>query len=85
MTPEPFVPADEAARFLGVNRRLLLSMARAGIAGAYPLGTGDFRKIWVFRLSELAVAIGSKENNALLHCDPTQEPRYDPIRQSPLK
>jgi len=69
--PEPFVSADEAAKFLGVNRRFLLSLARRGIAGAYALGTGDFRKTWVFRLSELASAIDPK--------------RYDPIRQFPLK
>jgi hypothetical protein len=56
-TPEPFVSADVAAKLLGINRRLLLAMARRGIGGAYPLGTGDFRKTWVFRLSELVAAI----------------------------
>jgi hypothetical protein len=55
--PEAFVSADVAAKFLGINRRLLLAMARRGIEGAYPLGTGDFRKTWVFRLSELGIAI----------------------------
>ena len=55
--PEPFVSADVAAKLLGINRRLLLAMARRGIGGAYPLGTGDFRKTWVFRLSELVAAI----------------------------
>lgn len=55
--PEPFVSADAAARFLGINRRLLLAMARKGIAGAYAIGTGDFRKVWIFRLSELGIAI----------------------------
>jgi hypothetical protein len=54
---EPFVSADEAAHFLGIRRRELLSLARRGIAGAYPLGTGTLRHIWVFRLSELASAI----------------------------
>jgi hypothetical protein len=54
---EPFVSAEEAANFLGINRRFLLSLARRGIAGAYALGTGDFRKTWVFRLSELASAV----------------------------
>jgi hypothetical protein len=61
MTPEPFVPADEAARFLGITRRLLLSLARQGLSGAYPLGTGRQRNIWVFRLSELASAIAAKK------------------------
>ena len=28
-----------------------------GITGAYALGTGSKRKIWVFRLSELAASI----------------------------
>ena len=40
MTPEPFVSADEAAKFLCVKRRYLLELARRGIAGAYALGTG---------------------------------------------
>ena len=55
-TPEPFVSADEAAQFLCVKRRYLLELARRGIAGAYALGTGGKRKIWVFRLSELAAS-----------------------------
>jgi hypothetical protein len=29
--------------------------------GAYPLGTGTKRKVWVFRLSELATAIVEKK------------------------
>jgi hypothetical protein len=57
MAPEPFVSADEAAQFLAIKRRYLLVLARNGIAGAYPLGTGNRRKLWVFRLSELAAAI----------------------------
>jgi hypothetical protein len=56
MTPEPFVSAEEAALFLSINRRYLLALARKGMAGAYALGTGA-RKIWVFRLSELAAAV----------------------------
>ena len=71
ITPEPFVSAAEAARFLSIKRRFLLSLARRGIAGAYNLGTGNSRKTWVFRLSELAAAIDPKG--------------YDPLRQSPLK
>ena len=57
VTPEPFVSADEAAQFLCVKRRYLLELARRGIAGAYALGTGSKRKIWVFRLSELAASV----------------------------
>jgi hypothetical protein len=59
--PEPFVSADEAAQFLCVKRRYLLELARRGIAGAYALGTGSKRKIWVFRLSELAASIVRNE------------------------
>jgi hypothetical protein len=40
MGPEPFVSADEAARFLAINCRYVLALARKGIAGAYGLGTG---------------------------------------------
>jgi len=61
-TPEPFVSAQEAALFLSVKRRYLLELARRGIAGAYSLGTGSKRKVWVFRLSELAAAVGRVEN-----------------------
>src|SRR4029077_20908177 len=58
---EPFVSADEAAHFLCVKRRYLLELARRGITGAYALGTGSKRKIWVFRLSELAASIVRSE------------------------
>ena len=58
---EPFVSADEAAKFLSIGRRFLLSLARKGIAGAYRLGAGTgCRSKWVFRLSELAAAIESR-------------------------
>jgi hypothetical protein len=59
--PEPFVCADEAARFLGVKRRFVLELARKGMTGAYGLGTGTIRKVWVFRLSELAAAIAGRK------------------------
>jgi hypothetical protein len=64
MTTEPFVSAEEAAAFLSVKRRYLLALARKGIAGAYALGTGTKRKIWVFRLSELTAAIIEKKQCA---------------------
>lgn len=54
---EPFVSAKEAARFLSIDRRFLLTLARRGIAGSYALGTGECRKTWIFRLSELTDAI----------------------------
>lgn len=43
-TPEPFVSAEEAARFLSIKRRFLLSLARRGIGGAYALSTGELPK-----------------------------------------
>jgi len=60
VTPnEPFVSAGQAAQFLSVKRRYLLALARKGMPGAYPLGTGTKRKTWVFRLSELTASIVS--------------------------
>ena len=75
MTPERFVSADEAARFLSVTRRYVLELARSGLRGAYPIGTGTRRKVWVFRLSELAESIVKKETPTPIHktkklCDP---------------
>lgn len=60
-TPEPFVSADVAATFLCVKRRYLLDLARKGAVRAHPLGTGRKRKIWVFRLSELAASVPRNE------------------------
>jgi hypothetical protein len=64
MNPEPFVSADVAAQFLSVTRRYVLALARQGIAGAYAIGSGSVRKIWVFRLSELATAV-EKQNSLI--------------------
>jgi hypothetical protein len=66
--PEPFVDAEEAARFLSIRPRRAVDLARKGIIPAYPLGEG-VRKVWRFRLSELASAV----------C----ERRVDCVRQSP--
>ena len=65
--PEPFVDAETAAEFLHVTRRRILDLARAGEIPAYPLGHGK-RRVWRFRLSELACAM-----QARIHC----------VRQSP--
>ncbi len=54
--PEPFVDADEAGRFLSLRPRRVLELARKGIIPAHPLGDG-LRKVWRFRLSELASAV----------------------------
>ena len=79
VTPEPFVSADEAARFLSRPRRFLLALARRGIAGAYPTGTGTQRRVWVFRLSELSDAIAAQR----LPLPKSEKCVTMPIRQSP--
>jgi hypothetical protein len=76
--PEGFVSADVAARFLGIHRRMMLALARRGIAGAYPIGTGDVRKTWIFRLSELGIAIDHRHPRPF-----DSKPRYDPDQGSP--
>ena len=61
MTPEAlerFVDADEAGKFLSLNRRRILELARAGKLPGHPIGVGT-RRVWRFRLSELAAAISS--------------------------
>ena len=54
---ERFSSAQDTANFLCISRRHLLVMARRGMGGAYSLGTGTKRKVWVFRLSEVSQAI----------------------------
>ena len=55
---EPFVDADEAAKFLSLARRRVLELARAGNLPGHPIGDGA-RRVWRFRLSELAAAVVS--------------------------
>jgi uridylate kinase len=73
MIPEPFVSTEEAAAFLAIKRRHLLVLARKGISGAYPLDPNAKRRVWVFRLTELAAAITDKNSNPRMRevCDPT--------------
>jgi len=56
--PEPFVDAVETGRFLQLRPRRVLELARQGVIPAYPLGTGS-RRVWRFRLSEVASALCS--------------------------
>lgn len=56
MLNEPFVDAEQAARFLQLRPRRVLQLARQGKLPAYPIGDG-VRKVWRFRLSELAAAM----------------------------
>jgi len=55
---ERFVDADEAAKFLSLNRRRILELARAGKLPGHPIGEG-VRRLWRFRLSELADALSA--------------------------
>ena|SRR2546427_9270570 len=59
LTLEPFVDAQRAAEFLSLRPRRVLELARVGIVPAYALGQGR-RKVWRFRLSELASAVRSR-------------------------
>jgi len=59
---EPFVDAVAAGEFLHLRPRRVLEMARRGEIPAYPLGQGK-RRVWRFRLSELASAICSRGVN----------------------
>lgn len=58
MEIEPFVDASRAAQFLSITRRRVLDMARAGLLPAHPFGGGR-RRIWRFRLSELAESVAT--------------------------
>jgi hypothetical protein len=54
---EPFVDAVRAAAFLSLRPRRVLELARRGTIPGHPLGNGQ-RRVWRFRLSELASAVG---------------------------
>jgi integrase len=56
---EPFVDAVRAAAFLSLRTRRVLELARRGTIPGHPLGNGQ-RKVWRFRLSELASAVGGR-------------------------
>jgi hypothetical protein len=56
VSPEPFVDAVVAARFLRLRPQRIKAMARKGEIPAYPFGQGE-RKTWRFRLSEIAAHI----------------------------
>lgn len=59
---EPFVDAAVVGDFLQLRKRRILELARQGVIPAYPLGTGS-RRVWRFRLSEVAIALGSSRVN----------------------
>ena len=57
-TPERFVDADEAAKFLSLTRRRVLDLARARKLPGHPIGDGA-RRVWRFRLGEIAAVIAA--------------------------
>jgi hypothetical protein len=59
-TPERFVDADAAAKFLSLTRRRVLGLARAGLLPGHAIGDGA-RRMWRFRLSEIAAAIAASK------------------------
>lgn len=61
---EGFVDADEAGRFLSLTRRRILELARARKLPGHPIGDGA-RRVWRFRLSELAAAVASTQKSPL--------------------
>lgn len=61
ISPEPFVEADDAARFLHYSPRTVMQMARDGKIPAHPLGDGA-RKRWFFLISELAEFLRGRVN-----------------------
>jgi hypothetical protein len=57
---EPFVDSVRAAAFLTMSPKTVLKLARKGDLPAHPIGQG-VRRMWRFRLSELAFWMGSAE------------------------
>ena len=77
-TPEGFVDADQAAKFLSLTRRRVLDLARARKLPGHPIG-GDSRRVWRFRLSELATAILSPQKSGFTFQESTRMVRPQTI------
>jgi hypothetical protein len=56
---EPFVTADDLAAHLKITRRQVLEMTRRGLIPAHPLGVGECRRVWRYKISEVESAIAS--------------------------
>jgi len=56
---EPYVTADDLAAHLKITRRQVLEMTRRGLIPAHPLGIGECRKVWRYKVSEVESAIAS--------------------------
>src|SRR6266571_1794870 len=59
VTSEPYVTADKMAEHLMITRRQVLEMTRKGLIPAYPLGVGEHRRVWRYKISEVETAIAS--------------------------
>lgn len=59
MTTEPFVTVDDIAEHLKIARRQVLEMTRRGLLPAHPLGVGEHRRVWRYKISEVESAIAS--------------------------
>ena len=85
MTPEPFVPAKEAAQFVGIQPAFPHRARPSRNCGCLSDRDWRLRKTWVFRLSELAAAIDRKDGRDYRR-PPEAERAYHPvIRRSLLK
>lgn len=78
--PEPFVDVEKASEFLSLRPRRIMELARKGTLPAYPIGAGR-RRVWRFRLSELASAIARNKVFASPQTQDEQYPRQSPAPQ----
>jgi hypothetical protein len=56
-TFEPFVSADAVACYVGIERRQVMQLTRAGKLPAYPIDPEAKRKAWRYKLSEVEAMI----------------------------
>jgi hypothetical protein len=67
-TPERFVDAQTVADYLMIDKRSVLSLTRRKVLPGHPLDPNARRKVWRFKLSEVAEAIAGncqRSNNAV--------------------
>lgn len=99
-TFEPFVSADAVACYVGIERRQVMQLTRAGKLPAYPVDPEAKRKAWRYKLSEvdamisgsrkaigeLAAAFGSRDNSELTaHGKAYRSPRHSRGRGAELE
>ena len=56
---ERYVTADDLAAHLKITRRQVLEMTRRGLIPAHPLGVGECRRVWRYKISEVESTIAS--------------------------